>query len=213
MGSSISRLRREAMCFRLRFRDFHWATDPDFAGFLRREASWICAVLRDETGSIGMRRGAHSSKNGSYLFKWTGAWLSEGEASWDNHGNLGSGTGGTDDRELPADAGGPLAHSLKAEVPILALLSEGGVDANAVVPDEHDKVMSVLQSNFQATAPRVHTCIADRLVTNSVNLVADHGVHFSCVSGQRKRGFHRTLQSAFIGGSAEGFREIVPLRG
>jgi|SRR5450631_1003875 hypothetical protein len=58
---------------------------------------------------------------------------------------------GGNNRELTPDTGRPLLHSLQTEVAIFALFCHRGVDANAIVSDEHRKIVSEFQFNFQST--------------------------------------------------------------
>src|ERR1017187_4690477 len=112
---------------------------------------------------------------------------------------------GVGNRELTPDTGGSLLHSLQTVVAIFTLFCHRGVDANAVVSDDHRKIVSVFQFNFQSTTLRVRTGIPNRFVADAVNFITDYWMHLFRVPRYRKGDLHGTLHSALFCCSPEGF--------
>jgi hypothetical protein len=156
---------------------------------------------------------AYPAKDGSYFVKRTIARLPEHDTAGDNHGNFCSGTSGAGNRQFASDSRNPLAHSLQTKVPFFAVIYDCRVDADAIVFDVYGKIMPIFQLNFQSTPPRVRAGIANRLIANAVELVADDRMHLLCVSSHRKRHFNWTNQLTLFRCPLEGFRQVVLLRG
>src|ERR1700722_2467692 len=102
---------------------------------------------------------------------------------------------------------------MQAEVSFFAVIQGCRLDANTIVLDEYSKIVPIFQPYFQPTPPRVGAGIADGLVTNTIELVADNGMYLLWVSGHVKEHLHRINQSTLFRRPLEGFREVVLLRG
>src|SRR5215469_11695935 len=77
---------------------------------------------------------------------------SEDYASRDYSRDLCSGLGGADNGQLRSDAGSALAHSLKAEMSISALIQNRGSDSHTVVRYPDGEIMRVGKFYFHSAA-------------------------------------------------------------
>ena len=66
--------------------------------------------------------------------------------------DLCSRSGGADDCQLGSDAGGALAHSVKAEVSISALIQNRGSDSHTVIRNADGEILRVGKFHFHSTA-------------------------------------------------------------
>ena len=75
-----------------------------------------------------------------------------------------------------------LAESLQAKMAFFPVINDYGIDSHAVVSDTHRQVLRITESNLQPATAGVGAGIADGLIANPVDFIADNRMHFLCVT-------------------------------
>src|SRR5262245_14206627 len=86
------------------------------------------------------------------------------------------------DCESAADARCALTHATQPEVPVLPLLEDRRIDADAIVPDAQRQIARVLEQDVHRPGRRVPARIANRFVSNAVDLVPHHRMQIAAIA-------------------------------
>src|SRR5262245_43726932 len=107
---------------------------------------------------------------------------SERNTAGDDECDSGAGARSGVDHESATDARRALAHAAQPEVPVLPLFKDRRIDADAVVPDAQRQIARVLEHHLHRPTRRVPARIANRFVSDPVDLVPHHRMQIPAIA-------------------------------